>query len=106
VSGMTITYTDDHRWYDTDNQQWLSTCPMLSCQNVGSIATYSCATAGLAPSGDARRTCLADGNWDGAAPTTCIVRRHPSAARIDGTAERTLLPLPQSWHCVVARAPT
>ena len=47
-------------------------------QRVGSIATYSCTAAGNVPSGgDATRTCSADGSWDGAAPTSCIVRRSP-----------------------------
>ena len=53
VSGMAIAYSD--------------------AQMVGSVATYSCTAAGYVPSGDATRTCLADGSWEGTAPT-CIVR--------------------------------
>ena len=60
VSGMTIAYS---------NIQW-----------VDSVATHSCTSSGDVLSGDATRTCLADGNWDGTAPT-CMVRLcllHPS----------------------------
>ena len=44
-------------------------------QGVGSVATYSCTSADYAlGGGDATRTCLADGSWDGTAPAACLVR--------------------------------
>eukprot|EP01045_Picozoa_sp_COSAG04_P023580 COSAG04_NODE_2824_length_3532_cov_1.608506_4_plen_297_part_00 len=59
VDGIAISYSDD---------QW-----------AGSVATYSCTAADLVPGdGDGTRTCLADGSWGGAAPTSCVVR--PSRA--------------------------
>lgn len=64
-------------------------------RKVGSAAVYSC-TEGNVPSGEnvaltldtfnmafsVVRTCLADGSWEGTAPTTCIVRYifHPILA--------------------------
>eukprot|EP01045_Picozoa_sp_COSAG04_P009344 COSAG04_NODE_538_length_12896_cov_41.168243_9_plen_1402_part_00 len=54
VSGMTIEYSNG--------------------QLVGSVATYSCDSGDNPTDGDASRTCLANGNWGGAAPT-CTVRR-------------------------------
>ena len=42
-------------------------------RSVGSVATYSCTTYGYV--GDAVRTCLADGSWGGAAPTTLRPRQ-------------------------------
>ena len=55
VGGMTIAYSNGRA--------------------VGSVATYSCTSAGHMPiGGDATRTCLDTGSWDGGAPTSCIVR--------------------------------
>eukprot|EP01045_Picozoa_sp_COSAG04_P026934 COSAG04_NODE_3841_length_2482_cov_4.036928_3_plen_171_part_00 len=60
VDGMTIEYSDG--------------------QEFDSVATYSCTAAGYVPGGDATRTCLVDGSWDGTAPA-CLVRLQPLKTR-------------------------
>mgnify|MGYP003303860707 CR=1 FL=1 len=67
VAGGTVSYSD--------------------AQAVASVASYAC-DSGAAPTGDASRTCQADGSWSGTAPTSCCSDLSPTnGICVDGLVE-------------------